>query len=196
MSSKQIFFAFLFALVWGMALPLLLVPSPGGAAQSVGVSSEEAAGVPAADPARPSPPKARKPYAAPLVMNRRLVLKLRERKVSVHEGDKVLASYRVAIGKRGWETPTGSFKVIQKVRNPAWKNPWSGQVGDPGPRSALGERWIGFWTDGKNSIGFHGTPGENLLGQAVSHGCVRMRNADIKTMFDMVEVGTPVIVQP
>ncbi len=69
-------------------------------------------------------------------------------------------------------------------------------MSEPGPKSPLGERWIGFWTNGKNTIGFHGTSGEHLIGQAVSHGCVRMRNADIKAMFDMVEVGTPVIVKP
>lgn len=182
-------------LAGGTVLALPVLPLPVAAAEPVAATASPTTGVSPAVP-RPAPSQARKPYTAPLVMNRRLVLKLGERRVYVHEGDRVLASYRVAIGKKGWETPTGNFQVIQKVRNPAWKNPWSGQVGDPGPRSALGERWIGFWTDGKNSIGFHGTPGEHLLGQAVSHGCVRMRNADIKAMFDMVEMGTPVLVQP
>jgi len=141
-------------------------------------------------------PVTKKPTTTPKAGNRRLILKLRERRVYVYERDKVLANYRVAIGKKGWETPTGSFQVIQKVRTPLWKNPWNGRISKPGPRSPLGERWVGFWTDGKNTIGFHGTAGEHLIGRAVSHGCVRMRNADIKAMFDMVEIGTPVVVQP
>jgi lipoprotein-anchoring transpeptidase ErfK/SrfK len=123
-----------------------------------------------------------------------LVLKLKERKVYVYQGNKVLASYPVAIGKKGWETPKGNFQVIQLVENPIWQNPWNGNIVPAGPKNPLGERWIGFWTDGKNYIGFHGTTAENLIGQAVSHGCVRMRNKDIKEMFENVKIGTPVIV--
>jgi lipoprotein-anchoring transpeptidase ErfK/SrfK len=55
---------------------------------------------------------------------------------------------------------------------------------------------VGFWSDGNNVIGFHGTPEEALIGQAVSHGCVRMRNADVAEFFDRVQVGTPVVVEP
>lgn len=129
-------------------------------------------------------------------LNNRLVLKLQERRVYLYQGDEVLISYPVAIGKKGWETPTGNFQIIQKVRQPSWQHPWNGTIFPPGPENPLGERWIGFWTDGKNYIGFHGTPGENLIGQAVSHGCVRMRNRDVKTLFELVKMGTPVIVEP
>ncbi len=196
MPRKDFLVAMLLTFVWGTAAALPVPPLPAAAAEPVGALAPAKAGSPTAETARPSSFRARRPSSTPLVMNRRLVLKLGERRVYVHEGDKVLASYPVAIGKKGWETPTGTFKVIQKIRNPSWENPWNGIVSKPGPQSVLGERWIGFWTDGKNFIGFHGTPGEHLLGKAVSHGCVRMRNADIKAMFDMVEVGAPVIVRP
>ncbi|XTZ11610.1 MAG: L,D-transpeptidase [cyanobacterium endosymbiont of Rhopalodia inflata] len=126
----------------------------------------------------------------------RLVLKLKERKVYAYQDDKLLASYRVAIGKKGWETPQGEFEIIQMIKNPKWENPWNGKISAPGTNSPLGERWIGFWTNGKNYIGFHGTPGEHLIGQAVSHGCVRMRNADVKALFKLVDKGIPVIVEP
>jgi L,D-transpeptidase ErfK/SrfK len=125
-----------------------------------------------------------------------LVLKLKERKVYVYQDKKVITQFQVAVGKKGWETPTGRFQVKEMLRDPVWKSPWTGQVASPGPNSPLGERWIGFWSDGKNSIGFHGTPAENSLGRAASHGCVRMRNRDVKVLFDLVQVGTPVIVQP
>jgi lipoprotein-anchoring transpeptidase ErfK/SrfK len=121
---------------------------------------------------------------------------LRERRVYLYQGDRLLESYPVAIGKKGWETPTGDYQVIRMVQDPAWEHPWNGDIVPPGPDNPLGERWIGFWTDGKNTIGFHGTPAENLIGQAVSHGCVRMRNRDIKALFEQVQLGTPVIVQP
>ena len=130
------------------------------------------------------------------ILATRLVLKLKERKVYAYRDDQLLASYQVAIGKRGWETPQGEFEIIQMVKNPKWENPWNGKISASGVNSPLGERWIGFWTNGKDYIGFHGTPGEHLIGQAVSHGCVRMRNADVKALFKLVDKGISVIVQP
>lgn len=125
----------------------------------------------------------------------RLTIKLRERRVYVYQGDRVQASYQIAIGRAGWETPTGNFRVIQKIEDPAWEHPWTGEVIPPGPNNPLGTRWIAFWTDGKNSIGFHGTPNERLIGQAVSHGCIRMRNRDAIALYELVKIGTPVTVQ-
>jgi lipoprotein-anchoring transpeptidase ErfK/SrfK len=124
----------------------------------------------------------------------RLLLNLKKRRVFVYQGQKIIASYPVAIGRRGWETPTGQFRVIQMVREPVWEHPFTGQLVPSGKNNPLGARWIGFWTDGANFIGFHGTPQENLIGQAVSHGCVRMRDRDIKALFEKVKIGTSVIV--
>lgn len=126
----------------------------------------------------------------------RVVLRLGERRVYVYDGEQELASYPVAVGKPGWETPTGSFKVIQLVENPQWQNPWTGEVKPAGPNTALGLRWIGFWTDGKDTIGFHGTPTVESIGYAASHGCVRMRNEDVVSLFEKLQVGTPVVVEP
>jgi lipoprotein-anchoring transpeptidase ErfK/SrfK len=81
------------------------------------------------------------------------------------------------------------------VKDPAWQHPWNGKIFPPGPNNPLGVRWIGFWTDGKNTIGFHGTPNERVMGQAVSHGCVRMRNPDVVALFELVKVGTTVVVE-
>ncbi len=125
-----------------------------------------------------------------------LVLSLSERRVYLYRDDREIASYPVAIGKEGWETPTGTFKVIDKVRDPAWEHPWTGEIVPPGPENPLGTRWIGFWTDGTNYIGFHGTPNEELVGQAVSHGCVRMKNQDILSLFEQVHLGVTVTVKP
>jgi L,D-transpeptidase ErfK/SrfK len=130
-----------------------------------------------------------------VVVPRRVVLRLKQRRVFVYEGDRELANYPVAVGRRGWETPTGKFSVLYKLKDPTWQNPWSGQMIPPGPDNPLGDRWIAFWTDGKNYIGFHGTPNEELVGQAVSHGCVRMKNRDIRAMFEKVDEGTPVQVE-
>lgn len=126
----------------------------------------------------------------------RLVIKLSDRRVYVYKGDRMQASYPIAVGKSGWETPKGHFKVLQMQQNPAWQHPWNGKIIPPGPDNPLGARWIGFWTDGHNFIGFHGTPNEELVGQAVSHGCIRMRNKDVLALYEQVKIGTPVSVEP
>lgn len=45
-------------------------------------------------------------------------------------------------------------------------------------------------------IYIHGTPDSNAMGVIGSHGCIRMRNADIVALFDMVETGVEVDIEP
>lgn len=125
----------------------------------------------------------------------RLVVKLSDRRVYLHKDDNVVGQYALAVGQEGWETPTGTYKILDKEQNPSWIHPITGVESPPGPSNPLGKAWIGFWTDGKTEIGFHGTNQEELIGQAVSHGCLRMRNEDIEDVFARVDVGTPVIVE-
>lgn len=139
-------------------------------------------------------PQEPKPPVTP-IEEVRLVLKLRERRVYLYRQNKVQASFPVAVGKGGWETPTGNFKVIQMIKDPVWQNPWTGELIPAGPDNPLGSRWMGFWTDGKNVIGFHGTPNPESIGGAASHGCVRMFDKDAQALFEKVAVGTPVIVE-
>jgi L,D-transpeptidase ErfK/SrfK len=138
----------------------------------------------------------------------RLELKLSERRVYVYRDRKLLASYPVAIGRPGYETPIGTFEVTRMVIDPAWTFPdiidsttgvrhtRVGEFIPPGIENPLGSRWIGFATSNTNAIGFHGTSDLDSIGKAASHGCIRMYNADIKAMFELVQIRTPVVVQP
>ena len=119
-----------------------------------------------------------------------LVLKLNEKQVYVYKGDKLLAKYPVAIGKQGRETPTGEWYVMEKIRNPGWTSFKTGEYLSPGGENPLGSRWIGFWTDGKDMIGFHGTSNLKSIGTAASNGCVRMYNKHVKALYPLVKVGT------
>jgi lipoprotein-anchoring transpeptidase ErfK/SrfK len=135
-----------------------------------------------------------------------LLLKLGERRVYVMQDDgegterRPLESYRVAIGRKEYKTPVGEFQVAEKVVDPDWvlfdwkKPERTIRRIPPGPNNPMGKRWIGFASAYGWGIGFHGTPKPEVLGQAVSHGCVRMHNDDIVKMFDKVEIGTPVVV--
>lgn len=125
----------------------------------------------------------------------KVTVDLSDRRVYVYRGNTTIASYPTGIGKTGWETPTGSFEVNQKVVNPSWRHPITDKVFPPGPDSPLGLRWIGFWSDGRNYVGFHGTPNYDVVGTAVSHGCLRMRNVDVLMLYKQVTMGTPVEVR-
>ncbi|WP_331001339.1 L,D-transpeptidase [Nostoc sp. WHI] len=124
-----------------------------------------------------------------------VVVDLSDRRTYVYAKDEVIASYPIAVGKKGWETPTGSFQVIHMRHYPIWRHPITGKVFEAGTNSPLGDRWIGFWSDGRNEIGFHGTPEVDLVGTAVSHGCLRMRNSDVRLLYEQVSLGTTVLVR-
>lgn len=126
----------------------------------------------------------------------RLVLRRGERRLYVYRGESQIASYPVAVGRPGWETPLGRHKVIQMIEHPSWQNPFTGEVVPPGSDNPLGDRWIGFWTNGTNYIGFHGTPNRESVGRAASHGCVRLYNEHIRELFTLVTMGTTVTVEP
>ncbi len=125
-----------------------------------------------------------------------VVVRLSDRRTYVYQTGEVIASYPIAIGKEGWETPTGSFRVRDKQEYPIWQHPITGKIFPSGVDSPLGERWIGFWSDGRNEIGFHGTPDTHLLGSAISHGCLRMRNEDVRSLYNKVTIGMLVSVVP
>lgn len=141
-------------------------------------------------------PPSKQPNSDAIELNLQLVIKLNERRVYVYQNQQLQTSYPIAVGREGWETPVGQYQVIQMISNPTWEHPLTGEIIPPGPDNPLGQRWIGFWTDGTNYIGFHGTPNTETVGQAASHGCIRMFNQDVLALFNKVKIGTPVIVEP
>ena len=120
------------------------------------------------------------------------MLRLNERRLYVVENDvkQPPEGYPVAIGRPKWPTPTGRFQINEMVENPDFlafdfnnpKKPDRGRV-PPGPNNPLGLRWIGFASAHGWQVGFHGTAKTSVLGQAVSHGCVRMSNPDIVEVY-------------
>ena len=135
------------------------------------------------------------PAVTPVQESIHLVVQRGKRRVLVYRGTTVLAKYPIAVGKTGWETPIGDFKVLTKEENPIFKSFKTGMIIEPGPDNPLGVRWIGIWTDGKTQLGFHGTDQPELIGKAVSHGCMRMHNKDVVALYKLVEMGTVVMVE-
>ena len=197
-------------------------PSPGAApAPSLAPSPSAAAAAPGAratlaPPASPSAPPATAPSPAATgpatPLDRALILDRQRRLLSLLENGRLVRRFPVAVGMPGWETPVGRFQVLNKTENPVWEHPEKGTHTPAGPANPLGSRWIGFhqdclgrrgW-DGEHMLdvkgcvvaGFHGTPHRWTVGQALSHGCVRLYEEHVRQVFDFVSIGTPVTVLP
>lgn len=139
------------------------------------------------------PPEMVLPEERPL----HITIDLSDRRLTLYQGDTVLRTIPVAVGRSAYPTPTGEFEVRQMIRDPSWMNPFTHEVIEGGsPRNPLGRFWIGFWTDGTNWVGMHGTPNPESVGTAASHGCIRLYNEDIQALFAQVSMGTPVTVVP
>ncbi len=119
----------------------------------------------------------------------RVLVDLSDRKLYLYVNGDLDTQYDVAIGREEWETPVGHYRVGEMQRDPAWEHPLTGRVVPAGPENPLGAAWISFLTDGDYSFGLHGTLNESLMGEAVSHGCVRMRNDDILALYERVQPG-------
>jgi lipoprotein-anchoring transpeptidase ErfK/SrfK len=104
------------------------------------------------------------------------------------DGRKVFAA-SVGIGKAQSPTPGGEFYVRDRLRG--FGDPFYGPVAfGTSARSAV----LTDWPDG-GFVGIHGTNEPGLLPGRVSHGCVRLRNADILRLSKLMPVGTPVTIR-
>ena len=131
----------------------------------------------------------------------------------VLEGRKTAAEFPVSTSKFGlgfqegsYKTPTGKFRIARKIGGTA--EPWSifrarkntGRKAKPGGDEDLVLTRIltldGLDRTNANSLAryiyIHGTNQEHLIGTPASHGCVRLRNADMIALHKMVRAGTPV----
>jgi LysM repeat protein len=111
--------------------------------------------------------------------------------------DMYVRSFKVGLGKSGYETPIGLWRVQEngKLIQPPWTDPDTGRLYKAtDPDYPLGSRWIaldGLEGSAKNRTGFaiHGTKDPQQIGTAGSRGCIRMYNGDAVLMFNLL---TPV----
>lgn len=119
-----------------------------------------------------------------------LRVSLSARRLTVLQGGKVLRRYAIAVGRPDAPTPTGRFAVTDRLA-----------TGDPtGPYgccilalSARSPHAIQDWTGG-NRIAIHSTPDSSSIGQAVSHGCMRLTLAQGQWLLGHVPLGTPTLI--
>lgn len=141
------------------------------------------------DPAQTSPIGAQ-PAASEKTSSsesRKIVVSIPDRRLAVVEHGRVKKLYRVAVGAQETPSPTGHFHVVNKVARPGYWH--KGTVVAPGADNPVGSRWIGL---DLAHYGIHGTNEPESVGEAASHGCVRMGRRDLEELFEQVRVGDEV----
>ena len=121
--------------------------------------------------------------------------------LGVFDGDKIIAAYPVTVGSKQTATPIGEWKVRGVAKLPTFRydermlkhgeRSKNFHILPPGPNNPVGVVWIAL---NKRGIGVHGTDDPNTIGQAVSHGCIRLANWDVVRLAGRVKAGVPVSV--
>ncbi len=127
--------------------------------------------------------------SSPLKLEKRVVINLKEQKLKYFVGGYLWKDFPVSSGKPSMPTPKGEFKIINKV-----PKAWSAAYGLYMPY------WLGL---GSGRFGIHELPvwpsgyreGEDHLGQAVSHGCIRLGIGPAQYLYERVEVGQTVEIE-
>jgi LysM repeat protein len=108
--------------------------------------------------------------------------------------DVLVRSYRVGLGEHN-STPTGTWRVKNKLLNPTYFPPRGGKIIQADdPNNPLGEHWIGLEGvagEAKDQLryGIHGTNEPDSIGKNMSLGCIRLLNEDVQELFSMLVVG-------
>jgi lipoprotein-anchoring transpeptidase ErfK/SrfK len=99
-----------------------------------------------------------------------------QHQLKLFDGNRVVKTYPIAVGKMLTPTPFGTYTIINKQSNPG------------GPYGAF---WMGL---SKPHYGIHGTNDPSSIGKDVSLGCIRMFNKDVLELSSRVQVGTKVVI--
>jgi hypothetical protein len=125
-----------------------------------------------------------------LPVTTRIEVDLSERRVTLFDRGRRVLTTTAAIGSPQTPTPTGRYYVNQRLVPTDTSGPFGpGAIGI----SAFSEVLTG-WAQG-GPIAIHGTNRPDLIGRAVSNGCIRVRNDQLRRLFDRALAGTPVTVR-
>ena len=143
-------------------------------------------------------------------------ISIRNQRLTLKRGETPLRSYPVSTSRFGvgteegsMKTPSGRFRVAEKIggempSDTVFQARVALKPGDPLPPTEDLVMSRILWLDGLDEhntntrdrfIYIHGTKHEDKIGIPDSHGCVRMRNADVAELFTLVDEGTHVIIE-
>jgi len=127
---------------------------------------------------------------------REIVINLAEMRIYHFNFEReIIHSYPVGIGAPDTPSPTGSFLIGEKVKDPVWTVPpgledeYAISQVKPGKQNPLGRYWLGLEN---THYGLHGTNFAWSVGRATTHGCIRLYPEDISRIFSRVHKNTRV----
>jgi lipoprotein-anchoring transpeptidase ErfK/SrfK len=126
-----------------------------------------------------------------ITLHTRIVVSLSGRRITLFRDGREVMVTAAAIGAPSTPTPTGHFYVNQRLLA---ANP-TGTYGPGAVGISAFSPTLLNWPQG-GPIAIHGTDAPGLVGAAVSHGCLRVRNVDIRVLLRVVREGTPVDIRP
>lgn len=124
----------------------------------------------------------------------RVVVEKSAFRLDVYLKDTFIRSFSVGLGTNG-STPTGTWRVVGKLKNPSWNDPRTGRrYAADDPTNPIGEHWIGLEgrtgdAVGKIGFGVHGTTDPGSIGHNASLGCVRMLPEDVAQVYEWLVEG-------
>ena len=132
----------------------------------------------------------------------KLVVSLSERELRVIESGKTVITYGVAVGRKSHPTPTGSFRTGDIVWNPSWTPPPTGWAANkkyqPPGAAANPMQAVKIYFQAPYYY-IHGTNNPDSIGEAASHGCIRMVPEDAAALARRIERAggsVPLIINP
>ena len=116
-----------------------------------------------------------------------------EFELTVLHQDKFVRRFSIGTGTDENPTPSGMFNVCDKQVNPTkWPDPVDRRkIPGGSPENPLGSRWIAIGL----GYGIHGTNDPKSIGQKASRGCIRLKNADVEQLYDMLVEGSRVLIR-
>jgi lipoprotein-anchoring transpeptidase ErfK/SrfK len=122
------------------------------------------------------------------IVTTHLHIDLERLRVTLYRAGRSVFSAPAAVGKPAWPTPRGRFYIRNRLTR--FASPAYGPLAfGTSARSAVLTDW-----PGGGFIGIHGTNEPWLVPGRVSHGCVRLRNADLLRLAKLMPIGTPVTI--
>lgn len=125
--------------------------------------------------------------------NQLIIVNKKKNQLALYESGRQVNVFNVATGASPGSTPEGVFNVSVKWECPVY---YKTKIGGCMEGNPLGPRWIGLDVPGTYgyTYGIHGNNSSWSIGSYASAGCVRMYNWQVIQLFDLVKVGTPVVV--
>lgn len=119
-----------------------------------------------------------------------VVIDKSQNSLALKADEEIFKVYPVATGKYN-STPTGTFKIVEKLKEPDWYKEGEGVIPANNPENILGTRWLGL---SEPQYGIHGGATTKDLGTQVTNGCIRMTNPDAEELFTILPRGTEVTI--